>query len=64
MRATTMKKAILHTQLLLASVMVLLLTVTAHAAAPGITGTTFNLTAQPAYLTQLDGQMKIGRAHV
>ena len=59
MRATTMKKAILHTQLLLASVMavVLLLTVTAHAAAPGITGTTFNLTAQPAYLTQPDGQM-------
>ena len=24
----------------------------AHAAAPGITGTTFNLTAQPAYLNQ------------
>src|SRR5712675_2269634 len=29
----------------------------AHAAAPGITGTTFNLTAQPSYLTQPDGQM-------
>jgi FtsP/CotA-like multicopper oxidase with cupredoxin domain len=29
----------------------------ASAAAPGITGTTFNLTAQPAYLTQPDGQM-------
>src|SRR6516164_4150994 len=59
MRATTMKKAILHTQLLLAAVMavVLLLTVTAQAAAPGITGTTFNLTAQPAYLTQPDGQL-------
>jgi FtsP/CotA-like multicopper oxidase with cupredoxin domain len=28
----------------------------AHAAAPGITGTTFNLTAQPAYLNQPDGQ--------
>jgi len=28
----------------------------AHAAAPGITGPTFNLTAQPAYLTQPDGQ--------
>jgi FtsP/CotA-like multicopper oxidase with cupredoxin domain len=27
----------------------------AHAAAPGITGTTFNLTAQPAYLNQPDG---------
>src|SRR5262249_36139872 len=29
---------------------------TAHAAAPGITGTTFNLTAQQAYLSQPDGQ--------
>jgi len=59
MRAMTMKKAILHTQLLLASMVavVLLLTVAAHAAAPGITGTTFNLTAQPAYLTQPDGEM-------
>jgi FtsP/CotA-like multicopper oxidase with cupredoxin domain len=64
MRATTMKKAILHTQLLLASMVavVFLLAGTAHAAAPGITdntGTTgtFNLTAQPAYLTQPDGQM-------
>ena len=56
MKTTTMKKAILHTQLLLAAV-ALMLTVTAHAAAPGITGTTFNLTAQPAYLTQPDGQM-------
>ena len=58
MRATKMKTAILHTQLLLAPVVavVLLLTVTAHAAAPGITGPTFNLTAQPAYLTQPDGQ--------
>ncbi len=27
----------------------------AHAAAPGITGPTFNLTAQPAYLNQPDG---------
>src|SRR5207249_8890842 len=39
---------------------VLLLTAAAHAAAPGITGTgaagTFNLTAQPAYLSQPDGQ--------
>jgi len=64
MRATTMKKAILHTQLLLASMVavVLLFTVTAHAAAPGISGGTgstaaFNLTAQPAYITQPDGQM-------
>ncbi len=29
----------------------------AHAAAPGITGPSFNLTAQPAYMTQPDGQM-------
>ena len=27
----------------------------AHAAAPGITGPTFNLTAQPAYISQPDG---------
>ena len=32
------------------------LTATAHAAAPGITGPTFSLTAAPAYLTQPDGQ--------
>jgi FtsP/CotA-like multicopper oxidase with cupredoxin domain len=32
------------------------LTATAHAAAPGITGPTFNLTAATAYLTQPDGQ--------
>src|SRR5215469_8160730 len=32
------------------------LTATAHAATPGITGPTFNLTAAPAYLTQPDGQ--------
>jgi FtsP/CotA-like multicopper oxidase with cupredoxin domain len=59
MRATNMTKAISKTQLLLASMVavVLLFTVTAQAAAPGITGTTFNLTAQPAYLTQPDGQM-------
>ena len=58
MRAMTMKKAISTTQLLLATMvaMALLLTATAHAAAPGITGTTFNLTAQPAYLNQPDGQ--------
>jgi FtsP/CotA-like multicopper oxidase with cupredoxin domain len=58
MRATNMKKAISKTRLLLAPVvaMVLLLTVAAHAAAPGITGSTFNLTAAPAYLNQPDGQ--------
>jgi len=58
MRATNMKKAISKTRLLLAPVvaMVLLLTVVAHAAAPGITGPTFTLTAMPAYLNQPDGQ--------
>ncbi|MBV9698391.1 MAG: multicopper oxidase family protein [Gammaproteobacteria bacterium] len=34
----------------------LLFAAAAHAAAPGITGPTFNLTAQPAYLNQPDGQ--------
>jgi len=57
MRATNMKKAISKTRLLLAPMvaMVLLLTVAAHAAAPGITGPIFNLTAQPAFITQPDG---------
>ena len=35
----------------------LLFATAANAAAPGITGTTFNLTAQPAYISQPDGQM-------
>jgi FtsP/CotA-like multicopper oxidase with cupredoxin domain len=58
MRAMTMKNAISKTQLLLATIvaMALLLTATAHAAAPGITGPAFNLIAQPAYLNQPDGQ--------
>ena len=58
MRAMTMKNAISKTHLLLATMvaMVFLLTVAAHAAAPGITGPTFNLTAQPAYLNQPDGE--------
>src|SRR5947209_2891327 len=47
-----MKKAILNIRLLLA----FSLTATAYAAAPGITGPSFNLTAQPAYLTQPEGQ--------
>ena len=57
MRPMNMKNAILKTRLLLAGmVAVASLTATAHAAAPGITGPTFNLTAQPAYLSQPDGQ--------
>src|SRR5260370_403024 len=58
MRTMNMKKAISKTQLLLAAMvaMALLLTAPAHAATPGITGTTFNLTAQAAVLSQPDGQ--------
>ncbi len=58
MREMKMKKAISKTQLLLAVIVAvgLSLTATAYAAAPGITGPTFNLTAQPGYLNQPDGQ--------
>jgi len=57
MRATTMTKAISNTRLLLVpmAAVALLLTATAYAAAPGITGPTFNLVAQPAFLNQPDG---------
>ena len=55
MRAMKMKKTILHTRLLLAPMVAVAFTAAAYAAAPGITGPTFNLTAQPAYLTQPDG---------
>ena len=52
-----MKYAVSKTRLLLPlMVAVASLGATAHAAAPGITGPTFNLTAQPAYMTQPDGQ--------
>src|SRR5437879_706441 len=51
----TISKAMLHHLAPVAAV-ALLLTATAYAAAPGITGTTFNLTAQPAYISQPDGQ--------
>jgi len=48
--------AYLKSRLLLpALVAVASLAPTAHAAAPGITGPTFSLTAQPAYLNQPDG---------
>ncbi len=57
MKPMTMKIAFLKTRLLLpVLVAVASLAATAHAAAPGITGPAFNLTAQPAYLTQPDGQ--------
>jgi FtsP/CotA-like multicopper oxidase with cupredoxin domain len=59
MKATNMKKAISETRLLLATVMAVALffTATAHAAAPGITGPTFNLRAEAAYISQPDGAM-------
>ena len=57
MKPMTMKIAFLKTRLLLpVLVAVASLAATAHAAAPGITGPAFNLTAQQAYLTQPDGQ--------
>jgi FtsP/CotA-like multicopper oxidase with cupredoxin domain len=57
-----MNKTIWKTRLLVAAMVALWFTATAHAAAPGISGgtgtsATFNLTAQSAYLTQPDGQM-------
>ena len=58
MRPTNMINAFVKTGLILALMAaVVSLAPTANAAAPGITGPTFNLTAQPAYLTQPDGQM-------
>ncbi len=57
MRETKMKKAISNTGRLLAPIALLMwLAAAAYAAAPGITGPTFYLTAQPAYLNQPDGQ--------
>src|SRR6202045_3640406 len=59
MSATKMIRAISKTRLLLAAMVAVafLLPATGHAAAPGITGPTFNLTAQAAYVTQPDGAM-------
>jgi len=58
MSAMTIKKATSMNRLLPIVMMAaaLLLTAAAHAAAPGITGPTFNLTAQPASISQPDGQ--------
>jgi FtsP/CotA-like multicopper oxidase with cupredoxin domain len=55
-----MNNTISKTRLLLppvVAVVLLLLTATAFAAAPGITGPAFNLTAQPAFITQPDGSL-------
>src|SRR6516225_871752 len=57
MRETTMKKAISKCGRLLAVMaLVIGLAGAAFAAAPGITGPTFNLTAQTAFLNQPDGE--------
>jgi FtsP/CotA-like multicopper oxidase with cupredoxin domain len=45
-----------RTLFLLATAATLLVATVARAAVPGITGPTFNLTAQPAFITQPDGQ--------
>jgi FtsP/CotA-like multicopper oxidase with cupredoxin domain len=54
-----MNSAISKTHLLLAPMVAVALllaaTTTAHAASPGITGTSFNLVASPAYISQPDG---------
>ena len=55
MNATNGKVIISKTRLLFLLALALLLTTAADAAVPGIAGTTFNLTAQPAYLSQPDG---------
>ena len=55
MRETNMTKSISIVRSLLAPALALFLAAAAHAAVPGITGPTFNLTAQTAYLNQPDG---------
>ncbi len=57
MNATKMKSSIIRKGLLPLAMMaaVFVLTISAHAAVPGILGPTFNLTAQPGYLNQPDG---------
>src|SRR6266513_4884758 len=58
MSAPTTRKATTMNRMLplLAAAAGSLLAAAAQAAAPGISGTTFNLSATPAYLTQPDGQ--------
>jgi len=58
MNSMTKKTAISMTRLLpLVMAVAMLLTATAHAAAPGITGAPFNLVANEAFITQPDGNM-------
>jgi FtsP/CotA-like multicopper oxidase with cupredoxin domain len=57
MKATNTTKTTWKTQFFLATMLTVMLslTATAYAAAPGITGPTFNLVATPAHITQPDG---------
>src|SRR5579864_2758424 len=59
MRSKNMKSTMWKTQVILALTMAVALLVapSANAATPGITGPTFNLTAQDAYISQPDGEM-------
>ena len=58
MNSMTNKTEISMTRLLpLVMAVAMLLTATAHAAAPGITGASFSLVANPAFITQPDGMM-------
>src|SRR5258708_3639659 len=57
MRSTNMRNALLKTRMFITAIgAVLSLTALGYAAAPGITGPSFSLIAQPAYMTQPDGQ--------
>jgi len=55
MSVTKMRKVISIARVFLAPTLALFLADAAHAAVPGITGPTFNLTAQTAFLNQPDG---------
>ena len=55
MRMMKMNTTIAKSRLLLVPVLVMLFAATVYASAPGIQGTTFNLTAQDAYISQPDG---------
>lgn len=56
MSATITRKKLSTTCVPPVAMLLLLLTMSAHAAAPGITGPTFNLTALPSRISQPDGQ--------
>ena len=64
MSEAKMNKAISKTRLILAPVTIsaFLLTTPAYAAAPGITGPNFSLTAQAEFLTQPDGTAVVATA--